>query len=135
MGITDGFCIGFNRRHSLRLSSKNLPTKNPSVIGNYLDREVQLGRMHRHIVSHPGVKLSPLGAISKKNKPGKWCLIMDLFSPAESSINDYVYRLSGHLSLMSLLITYHASSRSRQRGCPSQGRHQGGLQDAANLPG
>ena len=91
MGITDGFCIGFNHRHSLHLSLKNLPTKNLSVIGNYLDREVQLGGMHRHVVSHSGVKWSPQGAIPKKNKPGKWCLIMDLSSPAESSVNDSMY--------------------------------------------
>ena len=91
MGITGGFHIGFNHRHSLHSSSKNLPTKNPSVIGNYLDREVQLGGMHRHVVSLPGVNLSPLGAIPKKIKPGKWCLIMDLSSPAGSSVNDSMY--------------------------------------------
>ena len=92
MGITDGFCIGFNRRHSLCLSSKiGQPRILASVICNYLDREVQLGGMHRHIVSHPGVNLSPLGAIPKESKPGKWCLIMDLSSPADSSVNDSMY--------------------------------------------
>ena len=58
------------------------------MIANYLDREVQLGRMHRHVVSPPGIHFSPLGVIPKKNKPGKWHLIMDLSSPAGSSIND-----------------------------------------------
>ena len=53
-----------------------MPTKNPSMIANYLDQEVQLGGMHRHIVCSPGVHLSPLGDIPKKNKPGKWCLIL-----------------------------------------------------------
>ena len=31
-GITEGFHIGFNRRHLLRSSLKNMPTKNPNVI-------------------------------------------------------------------------------------------------------
>ena len=72
--------------------------------------------MHRHIFSHPGVNLSPLGAIPKENKPRKWCLIMDLSSPAESSVNDSMYIAWVVICLLclywSLIIP---SSRSRQR--------------------
>ena len=34
--------------------------------------------------------ISPIGAVPKKNKPGKWHLIMDLSSPKGSSVNDGV---------------------------------------------
>ena len=44
--------------------------------------------MSRHTVRPQGIHLSPIGAIPKKHKPGKWRLIMDLSSPAGSSIND-----------------------------------------------
>ena len=44
--------------------------------------------MRRHIARPQGIHSSPIGAISKKHKPGKWHLIMDLSSPAGSSIND-----------------------------------------------
>ena len=71
-GITNGFCIGFNRRHWLCSSIKNLSTKNPGLITSYLEREIQLGRMYRHIACPPGIHLSPIGAIPKKHKPGKW---------------------------------------------------------------
>ena len=46
------------------------------------------GWMSRHIARPQGIHLSPIGAIPKKHKPGKWRLIMDLSSPAGSSVND-----------------------------------------------
>ena len=88
------------------------------VIGNYLDldQEVKLGGMRRDVVSPPGVNLSHLGAIPKKNKPGKWCLIMDLSSPAGSSVNDNMYIA---WVVICLLCVYWSlimpSSRSRLR--------------------
>ena len=112
-GITEGFHIGFNRRHFLRSSSKNMPTKNPNVITTYLEREVQLGRMHRHVVSSPEIHLSPLGAIPKKHKPGKWRLIMDLSSPAGSSVNDGI---SSEWSSTSYVSIDHLSSLVLEAG-------------------
>ena len=41
-------------------------------------------------VQPSGVHNSPLGAIPKKNKPGKWRLIVDLSSPPSHSINDSI---------------------------------------------
>ena len=38
--------------------------------------------------SPPGIHISPLGVIPKKNKPGKYRLIVDLSSPASFSTND-----------------------------------------------
>ena len=40
------------------------------------------------VPSPRGVHQSPLGLIPKKNKPGKWRLIVDLSSQEGSSIND-----------------------------------------------
>ena len=40
-GITNSVRIGFNRRHRLCSSVKDLSTKNPSVITSYLDQKVQ----------------------------------------------------------------------------------------------
>ena len=87
-GMAKGFRIGFNRRCSLHPCSANMPTQNPSVILDYLQREVQLGRTSRHGIRSPNIHLSPLGAIPKKHKPGKWQLIVDLSSPAGASVND-----------------------------------------------
>ena len=39
------------------------------------------------------VHYSPIGIILKKNKPGKWSLIVDLFSPTKASVNDGIKEL------------------------------------------
>ena len=61
--------------------------KYPTIISEYLQREVQLGRMCKHEVKSPKIHLSPLGAIPKKHKPGKWRLIVDLSSLAGTSVD------------------------------------------------
>ena len=61
------------------------------VVQNYLEREVSLGRMHCEGEAAKGwlqLPTSPLGMIPKKNKPGKWRLIVDLSSPKGHSVND-----------------------------------------------
>lgn len=47
---------------------------------------------------HESIHISPIGVIPKKNKPGKWRLIVDLSSPACASVNDGI---SHELSSMS----------------------------------
>ena len=61
--LTNGFRIGFNCRHQYPLCSsvRNLSTKNPDVITSYLEREVQLGKMSRHIARPRGIHLCPMG--------------------------------------------------------------------------
>ena len=85
-GIQEGFRIGHDRRHYLVPATSNLSIDNPQAVTEYLDREVTLGRMH---VSQwkTGLQTSPLGLVPKKNKPGKWRLIVDLSSPKEGSVN------------------------------------------------
>ena len=101
-GLTNGFRIDFNRRHPLCSNVRNLSTKNPDVIISYLEREVQLGRMSRHIARPQGIHLSPIGAISKKHKPGKWRLIMDLSFLAGSSVNDGISSKWSSISYVSI---------------------------------
>ena len=45
---------------------------------------------------------SPIGIIPKKNKPGKWRLIVDLSSPEGASVNDGVAKEQGSLSYISV---------------------------------
>uniref|UniRef100_A0A1X7TP25 Reverse transcriptase domain-containing protein n=1 Tax=Amphimedon queenslandica TaxID=400682 RepID=A0A1X7TP25_AMPQE len=86
-GIQSGFRIGFNRHSPLLSASSNMACSNPEVIHKYLAREVSLGRMFTR-PPQSDVHISPLGIIPKKNKPGKWRLIVDLSSPHGQSVND-----------------------------------------------
>ena len=103
-GITSGFRIGFDRSHSLWSATKNLHSSNPAVISEYLEREVCLNRTWKFPINQcsPGVQISPVGAIPKKNKPDKWCLIVDLSSPSGSSVNDGISPELSSLSYTSL---------------------------------
>ena len=89
-GIQEGFRIGFDRHSDLESASSNLHCDVPRKVTEYLRREVALHRMWKFPVgaSPRGVHRSPLGLIPKKNKPGKWRLIVDLSSPEGSSINN-----------------------------------------------
>ena len=62
----------------------------PKVVSEYLLREVALGRIWRVLLAvlPSGIYISPLGIIPKKNKPGKWRLIVDLSSPQGASVNN-----------------------------------------------
>ena len=108
-GLTFGFRIGFDRAQPLHPATSNLHTSNPSIISEYLDREISLMRMWkfpRHCIP-PGIQTSPLGVIPKKNKPGKWRLIVDLSSPMGFSVNDGI---SQELSSLSYTSVDHLAS-------------------------
>ena len=107
-GMSDGFRIGFNRKCRLQPPPVSTMTKNKPVISEYLHREVTLGRMQEHVLP-PGnqIHISSIGAIPKRNKPGKWRLIVDLSSPAGASINDGI---SPELSSISYVSVDHLSS-------------------------
>ena len=90
-GIANGFRIGFDRTCPLRLPSSMSLTQNHSIISEYLRRESSLGRMQCLLIaaaSSTSVHLSPVGAIPKRHRPGKWRLIVDLSSPSNASVND-----------------------------------------------
>ena len=64
-------------------------TQNPEVISQYLSQKVSLDRMTVLPAIHSkDIHTSPIGAIPKKNKPGKRRLIVDLSSPSGHSVND-----------------------------------------------
>ena len=107
-GIEFGFGIGFDRSQALRSAPFNLPSQNSSVISDYLKREISLNRMWKYPhVSPPGIHFSPIGVIPKKNRPGKWRLIVDLSSPRGFSINDGI---SSDLSTLSYTSVDHLAS-------------------------
>ena len=64
---------------------------NASVVQEYLDKEVTLGRIVGPVSPEMvpvGTQLSAFGVIPKSNQPGKWRLIVDLSSPGGRSVND-----------------------------------------------
>ena len=89
--IQQGFRIEFNCCCSYPPTT-NLPSQVPHIIHEHLSKEVSLNRMYCcPLGSEPkGTQISPIGAIPKKNRPGKWRLITVLSSPAGTSANDAV---------------------------------------------
>ena len=94
-GIKDGFRIGFNSKSTiLKTCYSNLLSAmdHPQVVTSYITDELHDNRLL--LVGSPtmakklGVHCSPFGVIPKKNKPGKWRLILDLSSPEHHSVND-----------------------------------------------
>ena len=72
-------------------------------------REVVLNRMWKYPrhVSPPGIHTSPIGVIPKKNRPGKWRIIVDLSSPRGFSVNDGI---SSDLSSLACTSVDHLAS-------------------------
>ena len=89
-GIANGFRIGFNRSQQLQPAATNLQCTKPQIVTEYLGREVALNRMWRCPTGYlpKGIHISPIGLIPKKNKPGKWRMIVDLSAPRGMSVND-----------------------------------------------
>jgi len=92
-GVHTGFRIGFNRHSILELETNNMNPEVPSIVSKYLQREVTLARMMKlpPYFQHPAIHISPLGIVPKKNKPGKWRLIVDLSSLTNTSVNENSY--------------------------------------------
>ena len=90
--LRDGFRLGFNYSTSLKSATGNvaLALLNPQVIDNYLQSEVQTGRVAGPFSQPllPVLHVSRFGVIPKRHQPGKWRLILDLSSPAGHSVND-----------------------------------------------
>ena len=97
-GIRDGFRIGARELGGRQSSKRNLQSayEHPQIIRDYLAREESLGRIHRlspqDLSTLPLIQVNPFGVIPKRHQPNKWCLIVDLSSPAGKSVNDAIDR-------------------------------------------
>ena len=107
-GLKNGFRIGFDHITSKLTSSRNnmLSAKeNPHVVDEYLLHEISMDRMWK-MTEPPSVPfhchVSPIGVIPKKNRPGKWRLIVYLSSPEGASVNDGISREMCSLSYVSI---------------------------------
>ena len=101
-GISQGFRIGFNYSQPLKSCSHNLlsAAQFPVVVDEYLASKSKLSRIVQipeHLQSK--VHLNPFGVISKKHKPGKWRLIVDLSAPDGFSVNDGISKEQCSLKL------------------------------------
>ena len=105
-GFEQGFRIGFSYDKAiLRQVGRNMPCSNSEVVDEYLSEELKLNRLVRLSgaeATKAGVHCSPIGIIPKKNKPGKWRLIVDLSAPEGASINDGVDKEACSLSYTSV---------------------------------
>ena len=103
-GIRNDLRIGFNRQHQLGDSPDNRPSSVLNIISEHLQRELSLGRMIKlppYIFPH-SIHSSPIGIIPKKNKPGKWWLIVDLSSLDKGSVNNGISTFLSSLSYCSV---------------------------------
>ena len=105
-GLEEGFRVGFNHREArLQQGAHNMPCSNHDVVSEYLKGELNLNRLVRlsnREAALAGIHCSPIGIIPKKNKPGKWRLIVDLSSPEGASVNDGVNKELCSLSYTSV---------------------------------
>ena len=105
-GLEEGFRIGFqHQKAQLQQCRSNMANKNQSIVSEYLDTELRRNRLVKLSKSEAeamGIHCSPIGVIPKKNKPGKWRLIVDLSSPEGTSVNDGVDKEMSSLSYTSV---------------------------------
>ena len=90
-GITVGFRIGYKRKGDTLVSAtRNMLSAEvkPSVISEYLDKELRLGRVVGPLPGDTAVHVSRFGVVPKSSQPGKWRLIVDLSAPENHSVND-----------------------------------------------
>ena len=110
-GLREGFRVGFNRVSTLKSAMSNLSVPHPEVIMEYIGREVSLNRMYSTPLPEGLLHISPMGMIPKKNRPGKWRLIVDLSSPKGKSVNDGI---SPELASVQYSSVDHLASLVRQ---------------------
>ena len=114
-GWKHGFRIGFNPKQRLTSATSNMCIHDPAIVSDYLSREVGLGRTWTcpQRILPRGIHISPLGIIPKKNKPGKWRMIVDLSAPKGCSVNDGI---SPELSSLSYPSIDHLASLITSKG-------------------
>lgn len=108
-GISEGFRIGFVQQKAPRTSARrNMASayEHPHVIDEYLQTECDarrvIGPLPKGLDIVEDVHISSFGVIPKKNKPGKWRLILDLSHPEGGSVNDGIPAATCSLSYISI---------------------------------
>ena len=94
LGLTKGFCIGFDYAFTTTLKSakSNMESTcfHAEVVDEYLQTEISLG----HVAGPFPLDVIPDGHVSrfevipKNHQPNKWQLIVDLSYPTGHSVND-----------------------------------------------
>ena len=87
-GLWHGFRLGFHSAHKFKPAKRNKPPAlhHTHIVDAYLANEVSLGRVSSP--PFPLLHISSFGVIPKKGQPGKWHVIVDLYSPGGASVND-----------------------------------------------
>ena len=108
-GIAEGFRVGHDPdRARLRSKLRNARSafEHEQVVSDYLATELKAGRVARagtlQEAQHMGIHCSPFGVIPKKNKPGKFRLILNLSAPEGHSVNDTINKEMVSLSYVSI---------------------------------
>ena len=86
-------------------TNSNMPIEDPRVVTEYIRGEMAANRLVELSIEEAAsleIHCSPIGIIPKKNKPGKWRLIVDLSSPAGASVNDGISKDLCSLSYTSI---------------------------------
>ena len=93
-GICCGFRIGCHASsQELQSASTNMPSAilHPEIVNRYLWEELEAKRLVEVPYSSSAlIHMSRFGVIPKKHQPGRWHLIVDLSSPLQQSVNDYL---------------------------------------------
>ena len=108
-GINTGFKVGYDQgRAPLRAQGRNMQSaaEHNKVVEDYLAEEVEAGRVVLAGTSQQaealGIHCSPFGVIPKKNRPGKFRLILNLSAPEGASVNDGICKELATLSYVTL---------------------------------
>lgn len=81
-GLREGFRMGFNRVSPLKSALFNLSVPHPGIIQEYIGYwQVGVAEQNGPILHQGSLHIGPMGMIPRKNRPGKWRLIVDLSSP------------------------------------------------------
>lgn len=91
-GLSHGFRIGFQHEsHKLLQQGRNLHIADPQIVSDAIQTELvaqRLVELSPQEATALNIHCSPIGMIPRKNKPGKWRLIVDLSSLSGASVND-----------------------------------------------
>ena len=105
VGIRSGFHLGLHPNAVCQSSSSNRPSAglHSQVVADYIHQQVQEGHMIGPLdpACCQGVTVNSIGVVPKST-PGKYRVIVDLSSPACSSVNDQLHREWTHVAYASV---------------------------------